>query len=335
MKKLLFYFLIFSLITSPAHASEVIDVFEEYASDKDFVLKTYSFSLDIPKNENASGKFFTECSAPHKVYITTSPSFGSVFVEDNRFIYTPTKNYTGKDSFQYRIYANGAYSNISQCSINVSGAQIPDTKFCYEDMKNHPTKDIAEKLVEMNIIKGERIADKYYFHPNTQLTRASAISYLCAALGTTSDERNTPIIFGDNDKLSSKLQKDAFTCYSSGIIEGKPIGQEVNLCPDDPLTRAEMFSMIDRALAGKTHSNTTLDFPDSRSIPDYAKLNVKNLVANNFIANSKSELLRPNDIATKAELAELLYKLILANEESVTKTLSERIKEGFYANLIT
>jgi hypothetical protein len=96
-----------------------------------------------------------------------------------------------------------------------------------------------------------------------------------------------------------------------------------------------MFSMIDRAFSGKSHSETVLDFPDTKSIPDYAKLNVKNLVENGFIKNSKTELLRPNDTATKIEFAELLYKLVLSNEESVTKTLSQRIKEGFYANLIT
>lgn len=334
MKKLLFSVLIFTLITSPASASEVIDVFEEYASSDDFVCKTYSFSLDTLRNEETKSSFFTQCSAPYSVFVTSSPENGTVLVDKNEFVYAPDENFTGSDSFQYRIYANGVYSNISECNINVSGEEIKDTKFHYEDLQNHPLKKAADKLVEMNIIKGERIADKYYFHPDLQLTRGLAISYICAALGANTEEKNIPVIFSD-DTLSRQLKNDAYNCYSSGIITGKQIEDKIYLCANEPLTRSEMFSMIDRAVSGKSHNETVLEFPDTKSIPDYAKLNVKNLVANGFIKNSKTELLRPNDTATKIEFAELLYKLVLSNEESVTKTLSQRIKEGFYANLIT
>lgn len=335
MKKIIFLILIFTQITSPAFAEEVIDVFEEYASFNDFVCKTYSVNLNTIKNEKTMGDFFTECSAPYTIYVTTTPKNGSVWINDNQFVYTPDENYTGSDSFQYRIYANGVYSNISECNINVIGEEITSTDFYYEDMKNHKARNAAEKMVEMNIIKGERVGDKYYFYPESQLSRASAIIYLCAALGTNTDKNSVPVIFADNNYLSEQLKKDSYTCYSAGIITGKPIDDKVYLCPDEPLSRAEMFSMIDRAYSGKTNSDITLSFPDSKQIPAYTKQNVKNLIANGFLENSNTELLRPNDLATKAEFTELLYKLILSNEESVTKTLSQRIKEGFYANLIT
>ena len=152
---------------------------------------------------------------------------------------------------------------------------------------------------------------------------------------TKTDKKSVPVIFADNNTLSEQLKKDAYTCYSAGIITGKPIEDKIYLCPDEPLTRAEMFSMMDRAYSGKTSSGTSILYPDSKEIPAYSKQNVKNLITNGFLENSKTELLRPNDIATKAEFCELLYKLVLSNEESVTKTLSQRIKEGFYANLIT
>lgn len=335
MKKIIFLILIFTQITSPAFAEEVIDVFEEYASTNDFVCKTYSVNLCTIKNEKTVGNFFMECSAPHTIYVTSSPKNGNISIEDNQFIYTPFENYTGTDSFQYRIYANGVYSNISECNINVIGEEITTTDFYYEDMKTHQARNACDKMVEMNIIKGERVGDKYYFYPNSQITRAAAISYICAALGTNTDKKSIPIIFADDKELSEQLKKDSYTCYSAGIITGKPIDDKVYLCPDDPLSRAEMFSMIDRAYSGKTNSDIMLSFPDSKQIPAYTKQNVKNLIANGFLENSNTELLRPNDLATKAEFTELLYKLVLSNEESVTKTLSQRIKEGFYANLIT
>ena len=107
------------------------------------------------------------------------------------------------------------------------------------------------------------------------------------------------------------------------------------LYPDKPLKRAEMFSMLERVSTLKTDNKVTLLYPDESIIPDYAKSSVKTLVSSGILKNSKNELLRPDDIVTKIEFTELLYKLISLNEESTTKTLSERIKERFYEKLIT
>ena len=338
MKKILLSVLLFSQITSPAYASEVIDVFEEYAPINDFVCKSYPVLINIKKNQTTEGDFFTECSAPYSVHLTSHPVNGSIeLTPEKNFVYIPNENFTGTDSFQYRISSYGVFSNISNCSINVfseTSKNIPQTDFYYEDMKNHPAKTVCEKLAEKNIIKGERVGKKYYFYPNKKMDRATAISYLCSTLKVP-DKQETAIIFKDHDLLCEQLQKDAYICYLSGIITGKPIDEDVYLCPDEPLTRAEMFTMIDRACAGKTNSNISLDFPDLKSVPDYAKQSVKNLVSNGFLENSDSQLLRPCDIATKAEFSMLLYKLVSLNEESTTKTLSQRIKEGFYANVIT
>ena len=202
-------------------------------------------------------------------------------------------------------------------------------------MKNHSSKYAAEKMAEKNIIKGEKIAGKYYFHPDTQITRGLFVSYLSASMGISDEINYSKPVFADAVTLSKQLRQDVYTCWASGIVAGKKIGDENYFCADEPITRAEMFAMVDRSFSGKTNDNITLNYPDSRLIPDYAKLSVKNLIANGFLTNSSSEELRPYDIATKAEMAEILYKLVLKNEESTTKTLSQRIKEGFYANLIT
>ena len=335
MKKILLTILISSLITSTASASEVIDVFEEYAQASDFVCKTNSVVVDTSKNESSTINFITECKTPYTLQLTSLPKNGTISLnENNEFVYTPFNNFSGADSFQYRISSNGVQSNISECSITVC-ENIPETRFCYEDMKNHSSRYAAEKMAEKNIIKGEKIAGKYYFHPDMQITRGVFVSYLSAAMGLSDENSSYRSVFADENSLSNQLKQDAYTCWSSGIVTGKNFGDENYFCADAPLTRAEMFTMTDRAYSGKTNSNITLEFPDEKLIPDYAKISVKNLVSNGFITNSRTDELRPCDTATKAEMAELLYKLILKTEESTTKTLSQRIKEGFYANLIT
>lgn len=335
MKKILFAIFISSIITSTAYASEVIDVFEEYAKSTDFICKTYYVSLDTQKNECSAISFLTECNAPYTIELTSLPKNGTISVsENNEFIYTPFSNFSGTDSFYYRISSNGIQSNISQCSITVL-QNICETGFYYEDMKNNSSKYAAEKMAEKNIIKGEKIAGKYYFHPNTKITRGLFVSYLSATIGMPDEIHSSKPVFADTFTLPNQLRQDVYTCWSSGIVAGKKIGNSNYFCADEPITRAEMFTMIDRCFSGKTNNDITLKYPDSRLIPDYAKISVKNLISNGFLTNSSNEELRPNDIATKAEMADILYKLVLKNEESTTKTLSQRIKEGFYAHLIT
>ena len=338
MKKLILLILILIQITSSVYAREVIDVFEEYASFNDFSCKTYSLNLNASKNEETTGNFYVECDSPYSIHLTTLPSNGEIYLSGNQFTYTPYDDFIGYDSFQYRISSNGVYSNISECMVNVScenAEKINETDFFYEDMKTHPLRYEAEKLVEKNIMKGERIGDKYYFFPNSQVSRGSAIIYLCSTLGISSEDKNSiPIIFADNTELCEELKNDAYILYSSKIITGKKYDYKLYLSPDEPLTRAEMFSIVARASSLKTDNEINLLYPDSTAIPDYAKSSIKTLISNGFIENS-NKLLRPNDIATKAEFAELLYKLCKVNEESVTKTLKQRIKEGFYEKLIS
>ena len=335
MKKILFAIFISFIITSTAYASEVIDVFEEYAKDTDFVCKTHFVSVDNQKNKSMTINFITECQGPYSIEIVSLPKNGTISVNDNNeFVYSPFYNFSGTDSFWYRISSNGIQSNISEYRITV-GESIPETSFFYEDMKNHPAKNSAQKMAEKNIIKGEKIAGKYYFHPDTTITRGLFVSYLSAAMGISGEVNSTKPVFSDTASLSNQLRQDAYTCWTSGIVTGKKIGDENYFCADSPITRAEMFAMIDRSISGKTNDNVILNYPDARLIPDYAKISVKNLIPNGFLINSSSDELRPNDIVTKAEMADMLYKLVLKNEESTTKTLSQRIKEGFYANLIT
>ncbi len=336
MKKLILLTLILIQITSSVYAREVIDVFEEYASFDDFSCKTYSLNLNASKNEDTTGNFYIECDAPYSIHLTTLPSNGEINMSGNQFTYTPYDNFTGCDSFQYRISSNGVYSNISECMVTVSAEnEVSETEFFYEDMKTHRLRHIAEKLVEKNIMKGERIGNKYYFFPNSQITRRSAIIYLCSALGINQKDKNSiPIIFADDSELCDELKNDSYILYSSKIITGKKYDDQLYLCPDEPLTRAEMFSIIARASSLKTDNGVNLLYPDSSAIPDYAKASVKTLISNDFITNS-NKLLRPNDIATKEEFAELLYKLCEINEKSVTKTLKQRIKEGFYEKIIS
>lgn len=205
------------------------------------------------------------------------------------------------------------------------------TEFSYADMAGNSADYAAVKLVELGVIKGERVGEEYYFHPDKTVTRSEAISYLNAALGiakTTVDTKDINI-FADCKELTERVKKNAYIAYKAGIIKGKRENDGLYLVPNEEITRAEFFSMIDRAAGGKTAGETELLHPDSSQIPDYAKISVKNLCAYKIIENSNT-LLRPKEALKRDEMAEILYNLIKFKEESTTKVLSQRIKEELY-----
>lgn len=318
------------------------DVFEEYAQYNDLVCKTAPISLLVSENTTVSGKFNIECYESYKVEITSPPKKGRLkILKDNKsFEYTPYKNKTGKDSFSYKINASDISSNISVCTVNISDTtkkNSSDTDFYYADMNNDEAGKAAKKLVELDIIKGERVGSSYYFYPDAPVTRAAAISYLNAAAKIDIPDRQDEglNIFCDCNKLSEQLKREVNAAYTAKIITGKKVNNDLYLCPNEYITKAEFFCMLDRAMSSKTSSETEIKYIDKASIPDYAKICVKNLINANILSNSEKEALTPNNTLTKSEIAVFLTRYIKYDESNIVKTVSRRIKEGFYGKIIT
>ena len=329
---------------SPAIAKEcdTLDVFEEYAEYDDIVCKTSSLSVSAEKNTVLSGEFDIECYEDYKIEITSPPEKGKLKVmKDNKtFEYTPYKNQVGTDSFSYKINSSGISSNISVCSITIndnSEKMLSDTDFSYADIEDNEVKNAAEKLISLDIIKGERVGGNYYFYPETPITRAAAICYLNAAanIEQASNDNKILSVFCDCNDLPEQLMKEANAAYTANIVTGKKTEEGLYLCPEEYITKAEFFCMLDRAMGSKTSSETEIKYIDRASIPDYAKICVKNLINANILTNSDTSALTPNNTLTKADIAVLLSRYISYNENNIVKTISQRIKEGFYGKIIT
>ncbi len=328
--------------SAAAKECDTLDVFEEYAQFTDSVCKTSPVTLSVPVNTATPGNFNIECYDSYKVEITSSPQKGKlkVFKDNKSFEYTPYKNQTGTDSFSYKITTSEMSSNISVCSINIKNSSeksFSDTEFSYADINDDEIENAAKKLVELDIIKGERVGENYYFYPQTPITRAAAICYLNAAADvefTDTENKELPV-FCDYSKLSDQLKEEVNAAYTAKIITGKKIDDNLYLCPDEYITKAEFFCMLDRTLGSKTSSETEIKYIDRASIPDYAKICVKNLIYAKILTNSDKEALTPNNTLTKADIAVLLTRYIKYNESNIVKTISQRIKEGFYGKIIT
>lgn len=326
---------------------DALDVFEEYATADTVLVQCENFSLTVTKNKPATDKLrYTTNQTEIQFVIETMPKKGNVEIKntEGEFVYTPFTDETGTDVFTFRITSGTEQSNIATCSIAITeeATPAPDTSptpeplgFVYTDMTDHWANYSAVKMVERDIIKGERIGSKYYFYPDLMLKRMDVVQYLLAALGaenTQIDTDNTHI-FADSTQYPEYINRAAYIAYKLGIIEGEQNGDKLLLNPYKNITRVEMMKMIDRAMNPKTRSDVELTFIDKHLIPDWAVQYVKNMVGYGIVKGYDDNSLRPNEEVNKAQTVEMLYQMIKYNEENKTQTTSARIKSGIYDTL--
>ncbi len=337
MKNILKLFILcLALPIAAVSAADSLDVFEEYAVSDASLVCEQTF-LNVTKNTPASGKLkFSSGTAENvAIEIVTLPKKGAVSVTatDGSFTYTPNTDALGTDSFQFRITTPTESSNISYCDITISeNSATPDLGFVYEDMRTHWAGYSAIKLVENDIIKGERIGSRYYFHPETKMRRIDVIEYILAALKVDFKDvdKNETHIFSDSSSLPEYINEAAYLANKAGFLEGVRDGDKIYLHPYEYINRAEIIRMIDLAMGSKTQNGDKLAFADARNIPDWAMQSVKNLVGYGIIKGFEDNTLRPYDNITKAQTAEMIYQMM--KYDSAATTIA-RIKQEFYGTI--
>ena len=332
LKKYIVLFLI--LFMQTVYAEDALDVFEEYAGEK-AELVTYRFQLTAQKNRSVEDalKFDGNGEMP-EFEIVRAPKKGTLSLnpEDGTFCYTPDPDRIGSDCFLFRAGNGEEYSNISECSIEISDGEPVQTAlgFVYTDLEGHWVRQSAARLVQEDVMKGERIGADYYFHPNTQMTRLEAVSGLLSCLKQDFMEvsREEAAVFSDSSELPDYMNQIAYRAKKLGLLRGDAFH------PKETVTRAEVFCMIDRAMADPAKTDLNLNYTDARLIPGWAVQSVKNLTAAGVLKGYEDGTVRPNCAITRAELSELLCGFLKNQETAAVQTVSERIKQGFYGKIV-
>jgi hypothetical protein len=343
MKQLIASFLamIFTMSAPVFAAEETLDVFEEKAEQGE-VLLCENFTVDVEKNKSVKDKLNCQTGSSGVAFsIVAMPQRGEVTVDQTTgdFVYRPLPGMTGSDSFTFRTSADGIESNIARCDISIIEAkttaktvQTQPLSFVYEDMREHWANYAAVKMVELDVLKGFRVGDKYYFYPEQQLSRLDVIGYLVTALkldDTVVDPDQTHI-FADSASLPDAMNRLVYIAHKIGLVEGQERDGKVYLEPYEKVTRVEFMKMLDKAMSSKTRSDVALDFADAAQIPSWGIQCVKNIVGYGIAKGDSSHKIRPNDAVTRAEAVEMIYQMIKYNETAITQTSAMRMKAGFY-----
>lgn len=168
--------------------------------------------------------------------------------------------------------------------------------------KSHWAYDMICSLSGKNILNGY---DDNSFRPEENITRAEFTKIITAAFKIeTSAYKN---VFDDC------RASDWFSSYVSAAFENKLItGYPDNkFKPNDYISREDLCVILFRALSDKAPIiQNKSSFTDSGEISDYASGAVQALSGLNIIGGYEDNSFRPENNATRAETAKLIYKCI-------------------------
>ena len=95
-------------------------------------------------------------------------------------------------------------------------------------------------------------------------------------------------------------------CYAAGIVKGKAADK---FAPNDYITRAEMFTMLCRALNIEGQGVMIKNFTDADQIPAWAQEYTNALVNSGYVSGMTETTLAPLGNLTRAQMVKLMDNL--------------------------
>lgn len=161
-------------------------------------------------------------------------------------------------------------------------------------------------LAALNIARG---TDKYLFEPEKTISRADFVLMLYRAYNMTSYA---------SGQYFSDVRPDAY--YADAVLAAKKLGivtgENGRFYPDRNITRQDAIVLLERTLraAGWTLKNGDLTaYSDASSVKFYAKEAVGRLSRVGIIGGMNYAL-APNEPLTRAEMAVMLYRALMVEE---------------------
>ena len=205
----------------------------------------------------------------------------------------------------------------------------------FTDITNHWAKDSIMTLAEKGVVNG--VTDTQ-FMPDGEVTRAQYLKMIMEATGVaTKPLRAGECLDADkNDWYCDYLQgaldcglipKDMITGYSESVdyrvdedgnAEYAKVIYKGAFSGDLPIKREEMAVLTQymyqytRTILTNPRTNTenVADFADSDKISDWAKVSVKQAVANGFMDGMDNNMFNPSFTATRAQAATVILRVL-------------------------
>lgn len=172
-----------------------------------------------------------------------------------------------------------------------------------------PLSDLAGHWAAAQIVRATEqcLAEGYpdqTFRPNAPVTRAEFTQLLVRALGLEGSVADPG--FADQEAIRPWARDAVALAVEAGIVNGFEDG---TFRPEASITRAEMTTMVVRAIGLTTGSEAT-SFADDQAIPAWAKGAVAAAAAEGLIQGRSADRFEPQGITTRAEAVVVLQRMM-------------------------
>ncbi|WP_391571781.1 S-layer homology domain-containing protein [Cohnella sp.] len=170
----------------------------------------------------------------------------------------------------------------------------------FTDISTHWAIGAIKKAVEQQIVSGYPDGT---FRPDQSITRAEFIVMLAKALGL--DGEDDQLTFSDRERIGPWASRAIAQAVRQSVIQGYADG---SFRPGAVVTRAEMATMIARALGLSLADNTSTGFADDGLIPAWAKSSVEAMRREGVVGGRSGERFAPHASASRAEAIVMLLR---------------------------
>ena len=200
---------------------------------------------------------------------------------------------------------SGGLSTTPSVSFGVSGSPASDTSM-FSDIENVSwARESIEELAKTGVINGK--GDKK-FAPNDFVTREEFVKMVILAFNVTANDENCSFSDVSDDAWYKEYIAKA---AGSGLVNGRGDG---TFGVGESITRQDIAVILWNGIKSKAESKSAAEFIDNDDVSDYAKEAVNAMRYLNIIDGYDDNTFRPNNAATRAEAAKLLYKAVQITE---------------------
>lgn len=178
------------------------------------------------------------------------------------------------------------------------------TKTFTDVPQTHWAHGVIQELAARQIVSG--VTDRT-FEPSSQVTRAQFTALLVRALQLDTD---APAADFADIRPADWFAAEVAAAVRAGLVNGRGDG---TFAPHASITREEMTAMLMRAypeLHGEPVAGLPVTFADELAIAPWALADVRMAASLGLVQGRASAQFVPKGIATRAEAAQMLYRLI-------------------------
>jgi len=208
----------------------------------------------------------------------------------------------GDNTFELTVQAeNGKKKNYTLTIRHETPTQSKPV-IVFTDISGHWAEIYIKRAAAKGIVSGYPDGT---LRPNHSVTRAEFAVMLANVMKL--EVNGAVLTFTDNDQIGAWAKLAVAQAVQSGIVGGYGDG---SFRPNNQVTRAEMATMIARALKLQLDANAITGFADDEAIPSWAKGAVEAIRKLGLVDGRGGNRFAAKEIATRAEATVMLLRML-------------------------